>query len=192
MDMSKLPRMSQTPPPPSSEPQHQPAGSPAARDTYDTPESNVAEVWISAALGVILMLMGRTFAAYLLSLLTGSFFHTGVIWQTGPKAGTEVSYPELQGFPMLTDASMFLFGLVLLLDAVVLYFGGGKRVWIIALGFAATVLVTAFNTFVSIKLLGNNITPILSLLAVAFGVYIAIRQWRYISLIAAFRRTPGG
>src|SRR4051812_534805 len=103
MDMSKLPRMSQSPaPPPEATPASPAAESSATPVQYASPDNQLAdgvgaEVWISAALGVIFLLVGRTFAAYCIAKLTGQAFHTNVVWQAGAKAGQEVEYPELEG-----------------------------------------------------------------------------------------------
>ncbi|MEO6434988.1 MAG: hypothetical protein ABIP55_04410 [Tepidisphaeraceae bacterium] len=196
MDLSKLPKMSQTPPPPAPLPPESDLHAPEPPQPFGhdpTPDSGVAaEVWISAAIGAIMMLMGRTFGAYLVARASGRPFPTGVVWQAGPKTGTEVTYPELEGFTMLTDASIFLFGLVLVLDAAVLLAAGGKRLGLVAFGLAMTLAVTAFNMFVCIKLLLNGVTPILSLLAVAFGVYTAIKQWQLFATMRLMRRYARG
>jgi hypothetical protein len=140
-----------------------------------------AEVWISAILGIVFMLMGKAFGLYLFAKLTGRAYHTGWEWPQGhPLAGQEVPYPELQGFVMLTDASLFLFGLALAFEALVLVASAssrGLRRPLIMLAFAVTVIAVAFNLYACGKLLSNGITPIISLLATAFGVYIGMYEW---------------
>ena len=37
--------------------------------------------------------------------------HTNVNWLSGPKAGQEVAYRELEGFVFYNESAMFLFGL---------------------------------------------------------------------------------
>jgi hypothetical protein len=187
MDMSKLPRLSQSPqPPPQTPPTATDApqgGAPSAPTmNYAPPDvrnpSVGAEVWISLAIGLILMLFGRQFGTYLISLITHEAMHTGVNWTSGPNAGQEVAYPDLIGFVMLTDASIWLFGLTLVFDAALLYFSaGGRRLWLVGVAFALTAGVGAFNAFVCAKLFSAGITPIMSLFALAFGVYMAIYQW---------------
>ena len=190
MDMSKLPRLSQSqsPPPAPGAPtdpvnyeppvrpgQAAPAGTPTLN--YERPAAGAgAEVYISLAIGLILMLVGRQFGTYLISRITHEAFHTGVNWMAGPNAGQEVGYWDLEGFTAWTDASLWLFGLTLVFDAIILYAAGGKRVWLVALGFALTVGVCAFNAFVCAKLFNAGITPIMSLMALAFGIYMAIYQ----------------
>src|SRR5688572_15418860 len=114
MDLSKLPRLSETPPTPPG-----PADVPPARqDAPSTPGHSAApprtppvipgeihpdytieyrpaigaEIWISAVIGLIFIMMGWTFARYLVATATGKPFPTNVTWVEGEKAGTEVSY----------------------------------------------------------------------------------------------------
>jgi hypothetical protein len=192
MNLSKLPRLSQSPEPPPSPlpaPQESPTATSPSAEPLDysrhrpnaTAGTTGAEVWISAAIGLILMYMASTFGTYLISRITQEPFHTGVNWIEGPKAGQEVGYWELEGMTALTHASMWLFGLAMVFDAAVLYFAAGKRVWLVALGFVLTLSVTAFNAFVCAKLFSIGIQPLMSLLATAFGVYMAIYQWRLLN-----------
>jgi len=189
MDMSKLPRLSnsrnETPPPEDAlPPPEQPIPAQAHYNPRETPMTQGqllgAEVWLSAILGIIFMLMGRNFAVWALTKLFGGTYHTQVNWTSGPLAGQEVAYPELVGFVMLTDASIFVFGLALLFEAIVLFASStskGLRRPLLMLAFGITVLAIAFNLFACAKLMANNITPLISLLGTAFAVYIAIYQW---------------
>src|SRR5262245_2700588 len=120
MDLSKLPRLSETDKQ-GPVPQPQTVESPALR-AYAEPINEGAgpQVWLSAVLGVVFMLLGRNFARYAFAKLTGGEFHTGVIWQMGPKAGQEVSYFELSGYTGYTETGIFLFGLAMVMEALVL------------------------------------------------------------------------
>ena len=113
MDLSKLPKLSETPPPPVTPekplPDHKPIpdyGPPAPSEMVG------AEVWVSAIIGLIFLLLGRRFAIYLLSILSGKAFHTGINWISGAKAGQEVGYRELEGFVFYNESAMFVFGLI--------------------------------------------------------------------------------
>ena len=97
MDMSKLPRLSQSPePPPQPSPEVQQSGAQPDRSLdYGRAErggaGTGAEIWISLAIGLILMLMGGRFGTYLISQITREPFHTNVTWSPGtPRAGQEV------------------------------------------------------------------------------------------------------
>src|SRR6187551_1738010 len=119
MDMSKLPRLSNTQqnqPPPSSDAAEGPALDQPIPSRPEPPYSEQpmtqgmlmgAEVWLTGVLGLVFMLLGRNFGVYLISKLTGRVYHTGVNWTAGPLANTEVAYPDLEGFVMWTDASLF-------------------------------------------------------------------------------------
>src|SRR5690349_10232233 len=104
MDLSKLPKLSETdkhaPPPPPPE-----AARSAETLPYDPPYNAPptgfdlgAQVWLSAILGIVFMLMGRSFASFLIAKVTGQPYHTNATWTAGPNAGQEVAYYELQGY----------------------------------------------------------------------------------------------
>jgi hypothetical protein len=180
MDLSKLPRMSQTPAPPATP---EPPQAETAPHDYGIHEraSVGPEIWISAIIGLIFLLIGRNFASYLAHVATGRTYHTNVNWVAGPKVGTEVSYPELQGHVMMNDSAMFLFGLALVLEAAVfLALGMNWRLQrpLIYVGFAVAALATIYNAIVAVILFNDNVLPIFSLLAVAFGGYAALFLWR--------------
>ena len=203
MDMSKLPRLSSTqeatPPPPADAPVPPTPDQPIpARATVPYSEQPMtqgmlmgAEVWLSAVLGIIFMLVGRNFGIWLLSKLTGGTYHTGVTWQTGPLTGQEVAYPDLIGFVMWTDASLFLFGLAMVFEAIVLFASSssrGLRRPLVLLAFAITLIAIGFNLFAIGKLMSNGVTPLISLLATAFGVYIAMYEWALLKASTPARR----
>src|SRR5438067_641511 len=135
MDLSKLPKLSQTPQQAGETSPAMDSASPAAAGTEHcracglplragarfcdgcgavAPRAGerlgagagAAEVWISAIFGIVFILIGKTFGAYLWSLITHQPFHTGVNWTSGELAGTEVAYPQLQGFVIWTDSAM--------------------------------------------------------------------------------------
>src|SRR4051812_26048827 len=158
MDLSKLPKLSQTERPPgdaaasvetaaSSGPT-----SPRARQV-DHERVNAApgfgaEIWLSAIIGFICVMLGMNFARYTLARVAGTPYHTGVNWLVGPNAGQEVAYPELQGYVMLTESAYFLFGLALIFEAIMLAvitrsarFGGA----ILTLALLIALIATAYN-----------------------------------------------
>lgn len=185
MDMSKLPRMSQTPPPPPPELQDPDPRVPATAYAYDPPATGTAaEAWISIAIGAILLLMSPRLFQYLLS--PSSFSQR---WTFSAPDGSPLTYPQTVFF--WGDLALVSFALVLILDGIVMAFV--RRSAVLMATFAFTILAVVMNLIYLIAMLwGGYGLQIISALAVAFGVYIAIHQWRHISLIAAFRRTPGG
>ena len=187
MDLSKLPKLSQSPPPPdndASDPQPANASTQAPRhvDYHPYREPGIAaEVWISAIIGLIFLLMGWNFARYMGSVVTGQPFHTGVNWTEGPKAGSEVAYTELEGLVFWNDSAMFFFGVALLAEAVViLAVAKGSRFQraLAGIGFFLAFISTAYNVLVAGIFFNAGILPIISLLAVAFGGYMAMYLWR--------------
>ena len=121
MDLSKLPKLSETPPPPA--PPVESASNQEELSDHrrvDPSEMIGAEVWLSAIIGLIFLLLGRRFAIYLFSVVSGKAFHTGVNWISGAKAGQEVGYRELEGFVFFNESAMFAFGLALIFEAIVL------------------------------------------------------------------------
>ena len=196
MDMSKLPKLSQTPAPPAAEesaaaPENASAPvEPRRVVEYRTPVDpgfSVGEIWFSLIVGVIFLLLGRSFGGYALAKVTGQPHHTGVVWSPGtPLAGQEVSYRELQGNVFLNDSAMFLVGLAIVLDAIVrvaVYKGIRAARLLAYLGFAITVLATIYNLYAVSVLLKGNVLPLLSLLAVAMGGYISFQQWQTIQMM---------
>jgi hypothetical protein len=207
MDMSKLPRLSQTnkddaptpapggtPTPPVPDPDRTvPDYQPRDRGGYDPGYSVGAEVWISVIFAIVYMFIGFNFARYMAAKVTGGTYHTNVNWTAGEKAGQEVDYYDLQGGTAHSDSAMFLFGLALLLEAIAMLIAHtgapGKKLFV---GFAlfVTLLATAYNLFVIVKLFGMGITPLMSVIAVAIGGYMATYQWRLFKQVSAPSRSP--
>ena len=202
MDMSKLPRLSQTnkddapapvpggtPAPPAPDPNRTvPDYQPRDRGPYDSASGGYdrgysvgAEVWISVIFAIVYMFIGFNFARYVAAKVTGGTYHTNVNWTAGEKAGQEVDYYDLQGGTAHSDSAMFLFGLALLLEAIAMLIAhSGAPAKKLFVGFAlfVTLLATAYNLFVIVKLFGMGITPLMSVIAVAIGGYMATYQWR--------------
>ena len=149
-----------------------------------------AEVWFAVIIGLIFMALGRTFAQYEIGKLAHHPYHTNVTWQQGPNEGNEVPYPELDesfGLPFYSDSGLFLFGLSLILVAFAQIWSVTHLPLKVLIGWVAlliAVLATGYNLFVSAKLFGAGITPVLSLLCVAFGGYEVFLQFRAVRPIA--------
>ncbi|HEX5244967.1 MAG TPA: hypothetical protein VFW23_17040 [Tepidisphaeraceae bacterium] len=185
MDLSKLPQRSAPPPQaptPAAPPQPPP---PRVAIDYSTAGDGIlslgfAEVWIVVILALIFLLIGRNFASYEISRVTGHPYHTGFTWNDDiHPPNTEVPYPELDGFVYLTDSSMFFFGIVLLGYAI-----GQAYVTMNLRRAAAVSLLTSFiviagtlyNLYVVVKLLSADVRPLMSLLAFGLGAYLAFHQ----------------
>ena len=154
-----------------------------------------AEVWLSAIIGAFLLLMGKSFAGWLIAKATGQPYVTGATWAEGNDRGYPADHPvgywELDGFVALNDSAIFLFGLAMVFEAIVLAFVGTRfrrKVALVTVALAVTVAATGYNLFVGGKLLAAGMMPLWSLLAVAFGGYIAMYEWR---LLQQVRGTAG-
>ena len=187
MDVSKLPRLSKT----ESEGSDQ-AGPPGqtapARPVLPLQygQSFGIEIWITIIVGLLFLALGRSFARYEVATMTHHPYHTGTLWQEGPLSGTEVPYPQLDasfGLPYYSDSGFFLFGAALILAALAQLLSFTRLPGKILVAWAALICVaaaTAYNLFVCAKLIGADITPILSLLCVAFGGYEVYLAWRLV------------
>jgi hypothetical protein len=200
MDLSKLPRLSQTDqqtPAPESipaarqVPHEQPQPIPYAPVTPVTGGGIGAQVWLSGIIGLLLIMFGWNFARFCSAKLTGQTFHTGVNWTAGPKEGGEVDYFELQGYTAYTEAGIFLFGLALVLEAFLL--ATVKRNTpasraIVGFTLLITVLATALNLIVCGLMFKIGLLPIMSGLAVAYGGYMAMYEWQLLKDLLASAR----
>lgn len=183
MDLSKLPKLSQTPAPPSPA-----APAPTALPPQQMPQQVhhpvgiAGMVWFNAIIGLLLVWMGQNFGKYVLSLITGQPYHTGFNWQSGPKAGQEVAYPDLENGVMWTDASLFLFGVAILAEAVVLALASRQKASVALLLTNVAIGLTVLSTLISLaacaQLFRLGVLPHLSLLAAAFGGYMVAYLWR--------------
>ena len=177
MDLSKLPKLSNTPAPP---PQTPPPAQPPGNAAPITPGIG-AEIWISAIVGIVLMLLGRSFAAWAYTTLTGGTYQTGFNWQIGPKAGQPVGYWELLSGIAWTESGIFLLGVALVLEAIVLLTATSSRrapAGLIGVALILTVAATVYNGVVAGVLFSMGILPLLSILAFGFGGYIAAYEYR--------------
>jgi hypothetical protein len=193
MDYSKLPRLSNTPQPtpaPAEEQSEQPTPSaPAQRSKPVVIEMAIgAEIWISLIVGVVLILMNLNFARYLIATVGGREFHTGVDWMQGDKAGQEVGYWELSGHTAMTECSLFLLGLALIFDGVLLMVVASRiqhKTPFVAVALLVTVAATLMNLFTMMVLFKEGIMPLFSIFGAGFGAYMAYYQWRILNSIRA-------
>lgn len=220
MDVSKLPRLSQTAPLPSPVPAPPAAGTPAdipgvgvppgpaipAAGSYapawcrkchapNAPNSRFcascgagvggetgaapveigAEAWISVGLGVLLLFITPRLLQYLSHVAFGTFFSPYLL------DGKEVPYTAQMDF--WSDLGITLFALVLILDGIILF--AARKTWLVATAFALTVAATVYNFGYLLTTFSSGIA-LISALAVLFGAYMAVQQWRILQRL----RTP--
>lgn len=205
MDVSKLPKLSQTPAPPpdpvagTDEPPPPPAiaaamssrpewcrkchapnapnsrfcascGAGLGGPTGAAPVEIGAEAWISVALGVILLFFARNLISYLIS--PTQFAQDNTIHD---EQGLPLPYPRSVFF--WGDLALAGFAVVLIFEGLVVAFG--RRPGLVMFAFGLTVLATAVNVGYFAMMMSKGYGPqIMAALAAAFGVYIALYQWR--------------
>lgn len=175
MDLSKLPKLSETPPPPpvlnaeSADPSRTRTPSPV--DEYPRSRESIsgAEVWISIAIGLILLFYYPTMMRYVSSRLFGTEFPPFEL------DGAVIPYPKVHP-QFWSDLCITAFAFVLILEGVALAML--RKRWIVLLAFGMTVLTTLLNVGFVFATFASHGPPMISLLAIAFGGYIAIYQWR--------------
>ena len=192
MDMSKLPRMSQTPPPPaevtpeiSNAEGRSAPGIPAAQaqrayrqevDYGTEPTVSLAEAWISIAIGLILMFVST--AGRFLEYLTSSNFSWNFIDPTG------APLPYRQTVFFWGDVAIFAFSLLLIIDGLILF---TRKPALVTIAFAFTVVTVLMNFFYVVRMMNGYGFQLWSAIAVAFGVYIALFQWRLLQSLRMSR-----
>lgn len=188
MDLSKLPRLSQskgqTPTDPLPAAQELPEAAPvpplpaAFESERPTAIGEVGNIWLSLIIGVVVMLMGWGFAQWATATLLGRPFESGYHWEDGrPVAYWDVVVPYHQA---ISDSALFLFGLACVLEAAAMAAGYARprmRTVTVSVALLITVLATVYNVVACAVLFKDGITPLLSLLAVGFGGYMAFAEW---------------
>ena len=195
MDVSKLPKLSDT----QKEQKAQEANAsaapaatvapvePMAVQQVDRPHqhthelaSSSADVWISLAIGALLLLMYPRFLQWLSSRLFGTHFNPFL-----DAAGNVVPYTKVPEF--WGDLGPTLFGVVLIVEGLALALMRKRGVMMLAFGL--TVIATAYNAIYLIMTYNTYGLAIVSALAVAFGVYIAMYQWKLIKIMSGSATT---
>ena len=189
MDVSKLPRLSETKPPepapqpPAAQaPAPQPPSAPTRPVEYGTGERAMigAEIWVSLILGLILVLYTAQFGKYLIAAATGHEYHTGVVWSDDqPNAGKEVPYTQLQGGTFFADSSLFFFGVAIVIGAFAqfawAFLGLRAFAWF---SLTLTLLATLYCLVAMVAIMhADGPLPLMTLLCVALGGYAVIYEY---------------
>ena len=193
MDLSKLPRLSETskdqPPPPSGSDVAQPATAnpapspvPAARYAEPVAIGNAADAWIAIGVGAIVVLMSPRILKYIFYSSDRFAQQVGTFTVNGQLA------PYTHTYFFWSDLALVSFGLTMIVEGLVLAFARKPSTVLIAL--SLTILATAIN---AIFLIAMMVLPdgfglqLFSALAVIFGVYIAMYQWNLLKAVRAMR-----
>lgn len=201
MDLSKLPKLSgnkEAPATPAAGEPAPPGDSPAPEAPVPyagrttprpfAPPSPGPDAFLSLVIGAVLMMIGRGFAEWLMATLAGRAYDTGVGWETGPKAGQAVTYWELSGYTAVSESTVFIFGLALVVEAVVILTARMlPRAWgkLMFGSLLLTLLATAYNAVAIIILFSDGRTPIMATLLTGLGAYAVWNQWRLLRYGAA-------
>jgi hypothetical protein len=187
MDVSKLPRLSKTdqPPPPfgasptvgDDYPHARPAAPERVVYVVQDPRPAGAEAWISGAIGALLLLFYPRLIQWVLHKVAGTAF----TWTFTDENGAPLEYP--QTIFIWGDLVVTLFAIVLLIDAVVLLWGRSRA--LVAGAMALTILVTAANLVYVVATFAKYNLAVMSAIAVAYGGFIAIHQWRLLKSLRA-------
>lgn len=178
MDMSKLPKLSETPKPPdNSTPPPSPERPPSPRPVeyaHEIPPSVGAEAWISIAIGIVVLLM------------TSRFFTSASGTTFSDAQGLPLRYSQTVFF--IHDLGLVIFGFALVLDGVLLFVA---RPWAVMLGLAIAVVAALANVYTIVRSSQLNMGfQIMPALAFVFAVYIAIHQWKVLQLLKGRRQAP--
>ena len=146
---------------------------------YSTePAASFAEAWISIAIGLILMFVST--AGRFFEYLTSSNFS----WTFNDASGAPIPYRQTVFF--WGDVAIFFFALLLIIDGILVF---TKKPILVAIAFGFTVVTVLMNLIYVARMMNGYGFQLWSALAVAFGVYIAIFQWK---LLQTLRMSRGG
>jgi uncharacterized protein YjeT (DUF2065 family) len=143
-----------------------------AGKTNAIPAVGGADAWLSIAIGVILLLMNSRFLQYV-------FARSSFTWTFNDAAGNPLPYTKTVFF--WGDFALVAFAVVLIVEGLVL--GLAPRKWLIVLALVLTVATTLLNFGYVAYMMGSYGFQMMSALAVAFGVYIAMFEWRLLKFI---------
>ncbi len=120
MDLSKLPKLSQSPEPPPSSTDPAP---PAAKRVV--PRLSIADlgldILVFVALGAIFMMLGPSFGGWLIAKIRGVPYETGVVWSPGtPKENQPVELFELSGGTGWLYMGLWTLGACLVVSALLM------------------------------------------------------------------------
>jgi hypothetical protein len=165
MDLSKLPKLSNTPQPPT--PENPPMDDPSPTANPPSLGRSLIDVWISVGVGVFLLLWQPRFLQWLFSRLFHTHFDEFML------DGNIVPYQTLPEF--WSDLGPALFAIVLIADGLLILTRRRALVWA---AFVLTLATTAFNLVWCVESYWKYGFAPLSFLAVIIGGWIMATQWR--------------
>ena len=189
MDLSKLPKFSETKPP-APDPAAPAAEEPQALPVdYGSVQPKIQsgwgpEAWISVGLGLILLLVFPHFTQWLLYAV----FHTkppGFLPITDSNTGAQIPYPQSVFF--MSDLCIALFGYALIIEGIVLLLA--RRAGAVLFAFVITSAAVLLNLYYLIASFSSGEGfALVSGVAVLVGGYMAMYQWRLMQEMRAVRK----
>ena len=173
MDLSKLPKLSDT----KGAEGEQPAVPPVVTPAPSTPVAplpvrpaplGIAETWLSVGVGAFILLFWPRF----LEWASSRVFHTHFDEFQSPDTGATVPYQTLPEF--WSDLGPTLLGIVLIVDGLLLF---TRRPTLILVALVLTAVSTLFNLCWVIYSFGTYGLAPVSALGVIFGGFILSTQW---------------
>ena len=171
MDLSKLPKLSNTT---SEQSPPAPLGEPPMTPIHVPVRASPAEAWLSIAVGAILLLIQPRLIQFIMHKLFGTSFAPFLM-----PDGTEVPYTSQPAF--WSDLGVTMFALVLVLQGILLAMARHRM--LVAIALVLTIATTLYNLGYLFYSFSNGLA-IVSALAVAFGVYIAMFEWNLLNSLA--------
>jgi len=131
-----------------------------------------AEAWLSLAVGVIVLFMFPEFRTYLTTLSHPEHFYD--LYTISDSHNQSIPFEKSVFF--FTEMGLTYFGITMVLDAIVLLRPRYTvLIWIVLI---LNIVGVALNIFAVVKALDEAGFMIYNALAIAFGGYIALYQWR--------------
>jgi len=175
MDMSKLPRLSNTPVPPPAAPEPKPAQN-AGYGPARAPLSGIAEAWLSFAIAAFLLFTNTRLEHYLV-------YRDNVNDLTDLNTGVVTPYLQTAGFKV--DLGITVFAVALVIDGLVLLLP--RRAWSLMTLIGLTLATAVLNLWVIASCWNPYGLQYLPALAVALSGYMAIVQWAALSEVRISR-----
>lgn len=185
MDFSKLPKLSRTgesqPAPNQSDVPEASPTPPAASAPAPAAGGGFFEAWLSIGIGAFVLLIQPRF----LQWLSSRIFHTSFNEFTDPDTNNVVPYTTVPEF--WSDLGVTLFGVVLILDGLLIFTRRKSLCWV---ALVITVVSTVYNLLWLVGSYSKYGLPVVSFLAVIFGVFMAGTQWRIIQSLGGKGPSP--
>lgn len=138
-----------------------------------------AEAWLSLAIGIIVLFMFPQFRQYLMTRVHGTPDEFYSLYTISDANNNSIPYEQSVFF--FPQMGMTFFGVAMILDALVLF--KPRFAALLWLALALTVASVLLNVFAIVKAFDIGGFQLANALAVAFGGYISLYDWRLLQLL---------